>query len=137
MTEDPFNLDRTTDSCSISNLHEDCCDLYSPHHSVSGEVQAVIDSFNQTDGAKAVAAGCNTCAAYALDADPEVHTYVWYVAQGSGRQDGTYFGYDSDEGQTVAAKRLIDVAESLDVPYDWSGDTSYKVLIGAADEEDR
>jgi len=110
--------------------HEDACPLFNPHHEIPQEVAEVVESFNKSDGSKAVAAGCNTCTSHALHNDDDVDSYVYYVAQNS--SDGSvFFGFGSE----AAAHQLIGCAVQNGVEYDWNGETTQKVLIGSSNDD--
>ncbi len=109
--------------------HDDACPLFNPRHMVSQDVATVVETFNETDGHKAVAAGCNTCSSHAMHENDDVDAYAYYVAQSGGDGDGVYFGYDSE----ATAYTLIGICVENNIPYHWEGDTSKKVLIGASE----
>jgi len=107
--------------------HEDACPLFNPHHTVSDDVAAVVEAFDDLEDCRAVAAGCNTCSSHVMHNNDDVERYVYYVAQNS-TDGGVYFGFDSKQ----TAYQLIGVAVENGVEYDWNGETSQKVLIGSS-----
>jgi len=106
--------------------HDDACPLFNPHHEVSQDVATVLEQFNEQDGCKGVAAGCNTCSSHVMHNNEDVDRYAYYVAQSNGG-DGVYFGYDSE----ATAYQLIGIAVENNIDYHWDGDTGTKVLIGS------
>ena len=102
--------------------HDDTCGLFNPHHTIPEEVAEVVEEVSDMDTFDAVAGGCNGCTAPLLDHG------VYYVAQ-HGEPDVVYFGY-TGEG---AAYALIGACVEHGVAYDWTGDTSKKVAVGASD----
>jgi len=109
--------------------HEDACPLFNPHHTVSQDVATVVEAFNDCDNHKAVASGCNTCSSHVMHNNDDVDAYAYYVAQSGGNGDGVYFGYDSE----ATAYQLIGICVENNIEYEWDGDTSTKVLIGASE----
>lgn len=112
---------------STEYKHEDTCNLFNPHHSIPEDVAEVLEAFNELEGHRAVAAGCNTCSAHALNQEEGVEAFVYYVAQND--SDAVYFGYGGTDAKAVAYT-LIGLAEELDVSHEWNGETSQKVLLG-------
>jgi hypothetical protein len=110
---------------STEYVHDYACGLFDPDHEIPEKVAEVIETFNEKPGHRAVAAGCGTCCSYALQQDPDVASYVYYVAQ-SQSAECEYFGY----GSSSAAEALIQCAEEQGVAHDWNGDTKLTVLIG-------
>jgi hypothetical protein len=118
---------------STEYKHEDTCDLFDRHHTIPDDVAAVVEAFDDLEGCRAVAAGCNTCTSYALANDEDVSAYVYYVAQSDPQDGSVYFGYGGHEAEAVA-HQLIGVAAGLGIEWDWSGDISKKVRIGGGDD---
>lgn len=108
--------------------HEDACPLFNPLHEVSQDVATVVEAFNEHEGNKAVASGCNTCSSHVMHNNPDVDSYVYYVAQNSS-DGGVFFGYDSK----ATAYQLIGIAVQNGIEYDWNGEMSQKVLIGGSE----
>jgi len=102
--------------------HDDTCGLFNPEHTIPEAVSDVVDDLRGMDGVEAVAGGCNGCTAPLLDHG------VYYVAQ-HGSPDVVYFGY-TDE---AAAHTLIGACVEQGVAWDWTGETSKKVAVGASD----
>jgi len=113
---------------SAQYKHDDACPLFNPRHTIPQPVADVIEAFDSMDGCRAVAAGCNTCSSHALAADDDVDAYVYYVAQNSS-DGGVYFGFGGDADAEAVAYQLIGCAVEEGVDYEWTGDTSKKVLI--------
>jgi hypothetical protein len=102
--------------------HSDTCGLFNPNHTIPESVSDVVDDLRTMEGIEAVAGGCNGCTA------PMIDHGVYYIAQ-HGDPDVVYFGYTDEE----AAYTLIGVCEQLNVPCDWTGETSKKVAVGSSD----
>jgi len=109
--------------------HDDACPLFNPRHAVGQDVATVVEAFNESEGHKAVASGCNTCSSHAMHHNDDVDAYAYYVAQSGGNGEGVYFGYDSE----ATAYKLIGIAAQNGIEYEWDGDTSTKVLIGGSE----
>jgi len=101
------------------------CSLFNPDHTIRADAAAVVETLRDMDDFTAVASGCNGCT------QTHIERGVYYVAQ-HGNPSVVYFGYSD----MVAAHTLIGVCERLDVPYDWTGDVSKKVAVGAPDVYD-
>jgi hypothetical protein len=117
---------------STEYKHEETCWLFEPHHTIPEDVAAVVEAFDDLEGCRAVAAGCNSCTSHALGHDDDVSAYVYYVAQSDPQDGAVYLGYGGHDAAAVA-HQLIGVAARLGVEWDWSGDTSKKVRIGGDD----
>jgi len=102
--------------------HSETCDLFNPRHSIPSEIADIVAELDGMDGFSAVSGGCNSCTAHLLDEG------VYYVAQNSS-DGGVYFGFGGDADAEAVAYQLIGCAVEEGVDYEWSGDTSKKVLI--------